>query len=124
MYFNNHYYVNGLQILMPFPDLRHILVSTAYLLNISVWPNGHSKLLCLKEDSSSVSAINHILLLTHLFYFMLPSYCKSLCIINFSQFLSSHTNLPPSPTNILLFDIFLKFVFSSLSVMLKFLVRS
>lgn len=99
MYFSYHYYVNGLQILMSFPDLfKYVPVSTTYLLTISVWLNGHSKLLYPKEGSSSLSAIIQVLLLTHLLHLMAPSHCKSLCIINFSVFSFTY-HLPPSPTN-------------------------
>lgn len=76
--------------------LRRFLTSfkfqflTNYLLNISVLPSGTSKWLCPEEDSLSVSTKNQVRLLVPPLHLMAPTYCQSLCIFNFSLFLSSH----------------------------------
>lgn len=81
--FNYRYYVNDSQILTSFPDLFLLLISAKYLLNISICPNGNSKLL-LQSEGLSVSTKNPILLLSHRPPLTAPSYCQSLCITNFS----------------------------------------
>ena len=87
--FNYHYYVNDSQILMPFPDIFQVLISVKYLLNISIWPKGHSKIL-LQSEGLSVSTKNQVLLLSHLPPLLALSYRQSLCIANFSLHFHLH----------------------------------
>lgn len=113
--FNDHYYVNDSQILMSCPDLFLVLISAKYLLNISIWPNGHSKLL-LQSKGLSFSTKNPVLLPSHLSSLMASLYHQSLCIANFSVHFCLHIQSATKCCYVLPFNIFLKFSFYCLSL--------
>ena len=93
--FNYHYYVNDSQILMPFPDIFQVLISVKYLLNISIWPKGHSKYYCKARAYLSQQKIRSYSWVICLLYwhFHIANHFVSLT----SLFIFTFTyNLPPS----------------------------